>query len=76
MSVIKHRAPNGALRPVNLGPIRFLRVIVIKHRAPNGALRHELFGGVHGYILSLCHKAPSAKRCIKTVSDERSSPAR
>ena len=37
-AVIKHRAPNGALRRQNQNP-NALTSPVIKHRAPNGALR-------------------------------------
>ena len=44
MRVRKHRAPNGALRPViAVGPNVFL-VFVRKHRAPNGALRLHAVG--------------------------------
>ena len=66
VAVIKHRAPNGALRRVEGGePWGDLREHVIKHRAPNGALRQLVRRNLtvgHG----LGHKAPSAKRCIKT----------
>ena len=38
--VIKHRAPNGALRQVLLDAVEVILLQdVIKHRAPNGALR-------------------------------------
>ena len=40
------------------------RIKVIKHRAPNGALRLPATTLV---VMASSHKAPSAKRCIKTV---------
>ena len=55
MVVIKHRAPNGALRPVVLGRVENLGDLVKTRMVPTGMT------GVVG------HKAPSAKRCIKTV---------
>ena len=61
--VIKHRAPNGALRQA-AGPVVGAVSGVIKHRAPNGALRLVLVLAIS--TLNLSHKAPSAKRCIKT----------
>ena len=68
MCVRKHRAPKGALRLDREGlacPLPEVR----KHRAPKGALRlmayltpsSESFSG---------QKAPSAKRCIKTLTNE------
>ena len=63
--VRKHRAPNGALRPCIQQEYRASESPVRKHQAPNGALRLVLsFGEQHVY---LCQKAPSAKRCIKTL---------
>ena len=63
--VRRHRAPNGALRlflEVIFFPFSFVR----KHRAPKGALRHQCTWRFP------CHpgrqKAPSAKRCIKTLA--------
>ena len=39
---------------------------VRKYRAPNGALRQEDIEP--GFLAFIGQKAPSAKRCIKTVS--------
>ena len=65
--VIKHRAPNGALRQVLLDAVEVILLQdVIKHRAPNGALRQILLGPL-GVRMVKRHKAPSAKRCIKTL---------
>ena len=63
--VRKHRAPKGALRHDGVCPVGGLIEEVRKHRAPKGALRHR----VHGHTLTVFQgqKAPSAKRCIKTV---------
>ena len=66
--VIKHRAPNGALRRSSSSLLR-ISALVIKHRAPNGALRHDILLRVN-VLERVRHKAPSAKRCIKT-GDER-----
>ena len=64
--VRKQRAPKDALRqqhPLVLRPAQFR---VRKHRAPKGALRlvreHRVSIKVHA-----SQKAPSAKRCIKTI---------
>ena len=43
----------------------FRHCTVIKHRAPNGALRQVLV--LADRALDLGHKAPSAKRRIKTA---------
>ena len=43
------------------------RRAVRKHRAPKGALRHT--PSVEQFDHSSCQKAPSAKRCIKTVQN-------
>ena len=44
--------------------MRVLASSVIKHRAPNGALKQT---GLNFSLTCIsCHKAPSAKRCIKT----------
>ena len=65
--VRKHRAPKGALRPAfheldddthGLG--------VRKHRAPKGALRRRKSPAYMAFRAT-GQKAPSAKRCIKTV---------
>ena len=63
--VIKHRAPNGALRHVGRRIRRRRhRRHVIKHQAPNGVLRRDLIP-VLSRQLPGSHEAPSAKRCIK-----------
>ena len=62
--VIKHRAPNGALRLVTVRACDH-DVGVIKHRAPNGALRQDEIVNSNA-ALTHGHKAPSAKRRIKT----------
>ena len=74
VQVRKHRAPKGALRrrPYDAG--RALVHIVRKHRAPKGALR--LRRESHLREASARQKAPSAKRCIKTVRSFRSSGGR
>ena len=64
-SVIKHRAPNGALRQRTGQVVPQTHTRVIKHRAPNGALRQPAVLPLH-YLGLTRHKAPSAKRCIKT----------
>ena len=65
--VRKHRAPKGALRrwnPPNSGVRRQVR----KHRAPKGALRPLVVDlNVDRGINGERQKAPSAKRCIKTL---------
>ena len=43
-----------------------MNVAVRKHRAPKGALRLNAILSSNGAVL-LRQKAPSAKRCIKTV---------
>ena len=65
--VIKHRAPNGALRPSDGQHVEGAGLQVIKHRAPNGALRR--ISSSASKMSSSGHKAPSAKRCIKTFED-------
>ena len=67
LEVIKHRAPNGALRPGK--PVTDDDFVwdVIKHRAPNGALRLDTHS-LSGRRWLPRHKAPSAKRCIKTCN--------
>ena len=64
-AVRKHRAPNGALRPLS----EILEICschhVRKHRAPNGALRPRTNLG-SGNLVGHSQKAPSAKRRIKT----------
>ena len=64
-TVRKHRAPKGALRPSqppSSQPIPRVR----KHRAPKGALRPRF---LPRYACAyLRQKAPSAIRCIKTLS--------
>ena len=63
MRVLKHRAPNGALRQRIVELLRQILNLVIKHRAPNGALRQRVLG--HELLCLLSgHKAPSAKRRI------------
>ena len=64
--VRKHRAPKGALRLSSREAARTAPPgSVTKHRAPKGALRQVPFA--HSRInVILGHKAPSAKRCIKT----------
>ena len=65
-SVTKHRAPKGALRPIWNGTLpAAVAWLVTKHRAPKGALRLDPTddGTLTG---TARHKAPSAKRCIKT----------
>ena len=63
--VIKHRAPNGALRRSEIGHVGGAVLRVIKHRAPNGALRQDEIVNSNA-ALTHGHKAPSAKRRIKT----------
>ena len=70
LPVRKHRAPKGALRHAMRGLASNL-VPVRKHRAPKGALRH--IGFPVAVAVFSCQKAPSAKRCIKTVSSRGSS---
>ena len=65
--VRKHRAPKGALRRFSDIDVTTLPVKVRKHRAPKGALRHAMSCSIFGSIC-FCQKAPSAKRCIKTIS--------
>ena len=67
VKVTKHRAPKGALR-LPLPAPSGLQVApgVTKHRAPKGALRHDEHYPSGERILKTGHKAPSAKRCIKT----------
>ena len=56
--VIKHRAPNGALRHAVEG--RVLEVAeVIKRRAPNGALRLKTGVGGHGLVGVIKNRAPN-----------------
>ena len=62
VSVIKHRAPNRALRPlVNDNLVNSQVKCVIKHQAPNGALRQLIFRIVR--IVSCCqvikHRVPN-----------------
>ena len=56
---IKHRAPNGALRPQGDAPVCQGLCTVIKHRAPQGTLRHGLIT-VAQFILWVIseHRAP------------------
>ena len=67
--VRKHRTPKGALRhdkqPSDQGGSCHVR----KHRAPKGALRRAANGAA--LVDGDGQKAPSAKRCIKTVSRSR-----
>ena len=63
--VRKHRAPKGALRLRRLIFSSLNRIQVRKHRAPKGALRPGRVGGVP--LFAHGQKAPSAKRCIKTL---------
>ena len=63
--VRKHRAPKGALRPSTIAGYCVHDFPVRKHRAPKGALRPKLLD--LGIIDAREQKAPSAKRCIKTV---------
>ena len=64
--VRKHRAPKGALRLGVVGDVWEKRKIVRKHRAPKGALRPT---AENVYPLTTQRqKAPSANRCIKTLS--------
>ena len=66
--VRKHRAPKGALRRLIGLRHRDPETTVRKHRAPKGALRHV--NVVWDIALGKTRqKAPSAKRCIKTVGD-------
>ena len=69
VKVREHRAPKGALR---LGPLSHpvYYIYVRKHRAPKGALRPTLVA-VSAVVVETGQKAPSAKRCIKTHSNER-----
>ena len=65
--VRKHRAPKGALRPSVAACCASLSKEVRKHRAPKGALRLWLVD--ERYVpAGHSQKAPSAKRCIKTVA--------
>ena len=63
--VRKHRAPKGALRLVGECVPRVGERLVRKHRAPKGALR--LLARVLHVLRFPRQKAPSAKRCIKTI---------
>ena len=66
VAVRKHRAPKGALRPVLSVTLSVALSLARKHRAPNGALRRSLLAT--SVVNSLqSQKAPSAKRCIKTL---------
>ena len=68
--VRKHRAPKGALRQILVTPLLHLFCPVRKHRAPKGALR--LLPPACPPVFSFAsQKAPSAKRCIKTLSPIR-----
>ena len=62
--VRKHRAPNGALRPVGDQFDGVLLLNVRKHRAPNGALRQIIEPRLSAHVAG--QKAPSTIRCIKT----------
>ena len=66
--VIKHRAPNGALRP-GATLYEWQTYDVIKRRALNGALRRDQHC-YHRHHHQSRHKAPSTKRRIKTVVSE------
>ena len=63
--VIKHRAPNGALR-------RFLPIATLEspfsfsHKAPSAKQCIKTASSPRSCRTDPCHKAPSAKRCIKT----------
>ena len=65
--VRKHRVPNCALRHAKCVFFTHKTRSVRKHRAPNGALRHLAVGFLID-LLEPRQKAPSAKRCIKTIS--------
>ena len=67
--VTKHRAPKGALRLNSSSLSRRDKSGVTKHRAPKGALRPILTFS-HELPISSRHKAPSAKRCIKTRNNK------
>ena len=69
--VRKHRAPKGALRLRRrlifvVGGCRRVR----KHRAPKGAFRQHCRWRIQTRQIALRQKAPSAKRCIKTIRRE------
>ena len=67
--VRKHRAPKGALRPIEDDGLNANAVVTVrKHRAPKGALR--LIRSVLADDARPRQKAPSAKRCIKTMDDD------
>ena len=73
--VRKHRAPKGALRRDDGTPAPPACSPVRKHRAPKGALRQVTGRAGRGDRFE-SQKAPSAKRCIKTlverwVTDQR-----
>ena len=70
-NVRKHRAPKGALRLICSQGLPFLIDPVRKQQAPKGALRPPQSVG-RGLISPLRHKAPSAKRCIKTKDGQHS----
>ena len=58
-TVIKHRAPNGALRLFEGYTVGGL-TDVIKHRAPNGALRLEHMGiPMRLLVWVIKHRAPN-----------------
>ena len=61
--VRKPPAPQGALRQRT--DHRRAHGLVRKHPAPEGALRRSQNGGRNG--LCCCQKAPSTRRCIKTI---------
>ena len=63
--VRKHRAPKGTLRLNKTGKPEPVFTSVRKHRAPKGALRRKR-KEPEGHRQT-GQKAPSAKRCIKTV---------
>ena len=64
--VRKHPAPEGALRHIARQP-KLTQVGVRKHPAPEGALRLLVTVGEDG---GKGQKAPSTRRCIKTLLDD------
>ena len=62
--VIKHRAPNGALRRIRA--CRDLRAVGFRYKAPSAKQCIKTDSSPRSCRTDPCHKAPSAKRCIKT----------
>jgi len=66
--VIKHRAPNGALRRGIVSDS--VGCVIESHKAPSTkrCIKTCQTTGCQP-LRAYCHKAPSAKRCIKTIGE-------